>query len=222
MFMYVAIHMLLVSRLTDVNRVCQCGRTRRSEARVARSAPPRAAAPPRGPTGSSSATSPSDVTERARCDTFAWEGKGYARDPGGQRESRQNVQGDPLTPGRAATLPRASHCRDPCYFSFGGVCESFAACLNRATGQRQTFALTTCVSHHTKPPLGDPLQPDGPFFTHAPTRRPCPSSTHRTSKQPGKVVGRVWLHGLGPFDRPSSGLRAACLCVYVCVIAFLF
>ena len=155
MFMYVAIHMLLVSRLTDVNRVCQCGRTRRSEARVARSAPPRAAAPPRGPTGSSSATSPSDDTERARCDTFAWEGKGDARNPGGRRESRQNVQGDPFTPGRAATLPRASHCRDPCYFSFGGVCASFAACLNRATGQRQTFAFDDLrFTPHKTPPRG--------------------------------------------------------------------
>jgi hypothetical protein len=159
LFMYVAIHMLLVSRLTDVNRVCQCGRTRRSEARVARSAPPRAAAPPRGPTGSSSATSPSDDTERARCDTFAWEGKGDARNPGGRRESRQNsrqnVQGDPFTPGRAATLPRASHCRDPCYFSFGGVCASFAACLNRATGQRQTFAFDDLrFTPHKTPPRG--------------------------------------------------------------------
>ena len=125
---YVAIHILLASRLTDVNRVAPRGV--RSPRRAIG-----AAALPRGFTGSSSARNPSDVAERVRCDTFAWVGKGDKRDPGGQRESRQNVQGDPLTPGHLATLPRASRGRDPCYLSFGSVCASFAACLNHATGQ---------------------------------------------------------------------------------------
>jgi hypothetical protein len=221
--MYVAIHMLLVSRLTDVNRVCQCGRTRRSEARVARSAPPRAAAPPRGPTGSSSATSPSDDTERARCDTFAWEGKGDARNPGGRRESRQNVQGDPFTPGRAATLPRASHCRDPCYFSFGGVCASFAACLNRATGQRQTFAFDDLrLTPYKPPPSGTPcnqmghFSPTRPRVARAPVQRIGPLNNQAKSWPEFGCTG--WARSTVP---ARDLVLLVCVC-NVCVIAFLF
>ena len=174
------------------------------EARVARSAPSRAAASPRGFTGSSSARNPSDVAERVRCDTFAWVGKGDKRDPGGQRESRQNVQGDPLTPGHLATLPRASRGRDPCYLSFGGVCASFAACLNHATGQRQTFTFDDLrLTPHKPPPPRGPLAARWAIFhprTHASPVPQFNASDLRTTRQ---SRGQSSVARVGP-DRPSQ------------------